>query len=314
MKMNHFGDWVSGCSCLWCTPWGVAIDPWRVQDSNERIESEHQSNETWSTSFLSTDERRPSWHGGSVSHCSDSLLSNEHWNVSLDWRTQGYVTPVKDQGECGSCWAFSTTGSLEGQTFAKRKTLTSLSEQNLVDCSTGFGNNGCNGGLMNNAFEYIKQNNGIDTEDSYPYQGTDEKCRFKAEDVGATDVVSHPSIHEEELCLPFHRRVTHSSRRTMRRTWRGPSPRSVPFPWASMLRKPRSSSITKGSTTSRTARRLISIMACWLLVTERIVPSKRFPTTSWRTPGAQSGAMVDTSWWVAMLTINVESLVKPVIH
>jgi C1A family cysteine protease len=87
--------------------------------------------------------------------------------ASVDWTTQGAVTPVKNQGNCGSCWSFSTTGSLEGAYFLKYGNLLSFSEQELVSCDTT--DSGCNGGWMDNAFEYITANGGITTEDQYPY-------------------------------------------------------------------------------------------------------------------------------------------------
>jgi C1A family cysteine protease len=96
--------------------------------------------------------------------------------TSVDWRTQGAVTAVKNQGSCGSCWAFSTTGSLEGFYFINNKNLVAFSEQQLVDCDRDT-DQGCNGGLMADALTYTAAN-GIESETDYPYKGVDGKCAY----------------------------------------------------------------------------------------------------------------------------------------
>jgi len=111
-----------------------------------------------------------------------------------DWRDKGAVTPVKDQGQCGSCWAFSAVGNMEGQWFLSGHTLTGLSEQNLVDCDhecmiyegEQSCDAGCDGGLMPNAFHYVVANGGIDTENGYPYVAFDQSCSYNVNSKGAS--------------------------------------------------------------------------------------------------------------------------------
>ena len=101
---------------------------------------------------------------------------------AIDWRTKGVVTPVKNQGQCGSCWSFSSTGAMEGQYALKKGKLLSFSESQIVDCDTA--DSGCGGGLSTDAFAYVIAN-GIESEQSYPYVPLDEKCAYNKFKVAA---------------------------------------------------------------------------------------------------------------------------------
>lgn len=108
----------------------------------------------------------------------------------MDWQTAGVVQKVKDQGQCGSCWAFSTIGALESALAIKAGTkdqVPNLSEQELVDCSTSYGNLGCNGGLMGFGYDYILDHH-VNTEEAYPYVGRDMTCRTDSVGEGETGI------------------------------------------------------------------------------------------------------------------------------
>lgn len=117
-----------------------------------------------------------------AAHLGKHVYSGAVLPDSIDWSQQGAVTPIKNQGQCGSCWAFSTVGSLEGRNQIATQNLVSLSEQQFVDCDKV--DQGCNGGLMDNAFKYVMNSGGACTENSYGYTGRDGSCQASSCTVG----------------------------------------------------------------------------------------------------------------------------------
>ncbi|KAL9297794.1 hypothetical protein ACSQ67_023690 [Phaseolus vulgaris] len=113
---------------------------------------------------------------------------------TVDWRQKGAVTPVKDQGQCGCCWAFSAVAATEGIHALTAGKLISLSEQELVDCDSKGVDQGCEGGLMDDAFKFVIQNQGLNTEANYPYKGTDETCNANAASGHAATIKGYEDV------------------------------------------------------------------------------------------------------------------------
>lgn len=128
----------------------------------------------------------------------DLLHKSENAPLHFDWQEKNKVTSVKNQGSCGSCWAFSTVSSVESENAIVNNKLVNLSPQELVDCSSDYGNKGCNGGLMEYGFHFI-MDKGLCSDKDYPYKGHDETCKKCNEMIKISDCREVPSYNETAL-------------------------------------------------------------------------------------------------------------------
>lgn len=190
----------------------------RVFESNLLMAVENQLNDPTAvhgiTRFFDLTEEEFAQHylglktpKGFTDHPIAPLLPTNDLPVEFDWRTKGAVTPIKNQGSCGSCYAFSAVGAIEGAHFLKTGKLVSLSEQQVVDCDHQCDpsyydvcDSGCMGGLMNNVINYVMEAGGLQTEADYPYKGVDGTCNFDSKNSKvAASVSSYQVVDKDEL-------------------------------------------------------------------------------------------------------------------
>lgn len=157
------------------------------------------SNEEFRKVYLSRVKRPGIKRRNPISRSLNGKSSSCDAPSSLDWRKKGAVTGVKDQGDCGSCWSFSSTGAMEGINAIVTGDLVSLSEQELVDCDTT--NDGCDGGYMDYAFEWVINNGGIDSETDYPYTGVDGTCNTTKEESKVVTIDGYKDVGESDADL-----------------------------------------------------------------------------------------------------------------
>lgn len=180
-----------------------------VSRYSRRMQSELKLLMMWQTSLtswesmhfadLTKEEFKAARNGLKIPICKPKITSFRYENVTvvpttMDWRTKGSVTPIKDQGQCGSCWAFSAIAPTEGITKLSTGKLISLSEQELVDCDRKSEDQGCEGGYMEDAFKFIVKNKGITTETTYPYKAADGKRNTKKESSRVADIKGYEKV------------------------------------------------------------------------------------------------------------------------
>ncbi|XP_057457514.1 senescence-specific cysteine protease SAG39-like [Lotus japonicus] len=152
--------------------------------------------------FIATRNKFKGHMSSSITRTTTFKYENVTAPSTVDWRQEGAVTPVKNQGTCGCCWAFSAVAATEGIHKLSTGNLVSLSEQELVDCDTSGADQGCQGGLMDDAFKFIIQNGGLNTEAQYPYQGVDGTCNTNEEVTHVATITGYedvPSNNEQAL-------------------------------------------------------------------------------------------------------------------
>ncbi|XP_054858864.1 pro-cathepsin H [Eublepharis macularius] len=179
--------------------------------NKQKIDRHNAGNHTFQMGLnqfadMTFDEFRKKYLWHEPQNCSatkSNFVGRAGWRpTAIDWRKKGnYVTPVKNQGPCGSCWTFSTTGCLESAIAIATGKLLNLAEQQLVDCAQEFNNHGCSGGLPSQAFEYIRYNQGLMGEDTYPYRAKNGTCKFQPKEAIAfvKDVVNITVNDEESM-------------------------------------------------------------------------------------------------------------------
>ena len=134
--------------------------------------------EEFSSMFLGDNGAEEVYPEGEVRHIEQAIAAV----TPIDWRDKGVVGPVKNQGKCGSCWSFSTAGPIEEHYAIKYNKSVVLAEQQLVDCSWAYGNNGCNGGLFANGYAYVRDY-GLELNETYPYVANDTLCNYDSDKV-----------------------------------------------------------------------------------------------------------------------------------